>query len=153
MHIHVNDLSFNNVLIDTKDNVGFVDCDSFQITNYPGGGITKIYQHPEISDAEFSTKLREPRHEYFALAVLLFQCIFGDEPLRQVQFAFDDTELNWNTATFPLQIDDYSNKSNKSIQAIWFKQPRELRKAFFDEFTFRQDISIGSWTRILGIIN
>ncbi len=153
MHIHVNDLSFNNVLIDTNDNVGFVDCDSFQITNYPGGGITKIYQHPEISDAEFSTKLREPRHEYFALAILLFQCIFGDEPLRQVQFASDDTELNWNTATFPLQIDDYSSKSNKSIQAIWFKQPRELRKAFFDEFTFMQDISIGSWVHILGIIN
>lgn len=153
MHIIVNDLSYNNILIDDFDNVGLVDCDSFQIVNYPGGGITKIYQHPEIENSEVSHQLREPRHEYFALAVVLFQCLFGDEPLRQVQDASDENELNWENASFPLKIDSYSPVANKKIQEIWFKQPRELRKAFFEEFTFQRDISIGSWIRILGIID
>lgn len=153
MHIQVNDLSFNNVLIDNNDNIGLVDCDSFQITSYPGGGITKMYQHPEITEKDFSSKLHNPRHECFALAVILFQCLFGDEPLRQVQEASDDTELNWNNAKFPLLIDARSSNANRNIQEIWFKQPREIRKAFYDEFTFKQDISIGAWIRLLGILN
>lgn len=153
MHIQVNDLSFNNILIDNNDNIGLVDCDSFQITSYPGGGITKIYQHPEIMEKDFSAKLHDPHHECFALAVILFQCLFGDEPLRQVQNASDDTELNWENANFPLKIDARSSDANKNIQGIWFNQPREIRKAFYDEFTFKQDISIGSWIRLLGILN
>ncbi len=153
MHILVNDLSFNNILIDSEDNVGLVDCDSFQITNYPGGGITKMYQHPEISEHGFSSELREPRYEYFALAVILFQCLFGDEPLRQVQAVSDDTELNWKKAVFPLNTDTVSPIANKDIQNLWFNQPRILRKTFVDEFCFKQDISIGAWIRILGILN
>lgn len=153
MHILVNDLSFNNIIIDDFDNIGLVDCDSFQITNYPGGGITKIYQHPEIDDSSFSHQLREPRHEYFAFAVLLFQCLFGDDPLRQVQTASDDTELNWNNAVFAMHTDEYSCVANKKMQKIWFTQPRELRKAFFDEFTYKQDLSIGSWIKVLGILD
>lgn len=153
MHILVNDLSFNNVLIDYEDHVGLVDCDSFQITNYPGGGITRMYQHPEITEHGFSSELREPRHEYFALAVILFQCLFGDEPLRQVQAVGDDRELNWKNAVFPLDTNIAVSAANRDIQDLWFQQPRILRKTFVDEFCFRQDISIGAWIRNLGILN
>lgn len=151
MHILINDLSFNNILIDSSDHVGIVDCDSFQIVNYPGGGITPIYQHPEIKDEGFSETLREPRHEYFALAVLLFQCLFYDEPLRQSQDSENETELTWKNAEFPFDINNCSLRANQNMKKIWFSQPYNLRKLFSDEFHFREDVSIGTWIRELGI--
>lgn len=153
MHIIINDLSFNNVLIDSNDNVYFVDSDSFQVFDYPGGGITETYQHPEIDSHRVSISLREPRHEYFALAVLLFQCLFFDDPLRQVQTAYDETKLTWSNSSFPLNVKSEKKKINKETLKNWLSQPENLRQLFVDEFTFQKDISIGAWLRVLDILN
>lgn len=154
MHILGNDISFNNIIIGNDDKVHIVDCDSFQIFDYPGGGITEIYRHPEIQKDQCHKILREPRHEYFTFAVLLFQCLFYDEPLRQMQVHMDDKILNWNNAVFPLDI--YGRElgvANKEILQLWKDQPIQIQKIFADVFHFRREHSIGSWIRALGLLD
>lgn len=153
--ILVNDLSFNNVLVDENGAVSLVDCDSFQVFHFPGGGITDIYRHPTIPPGCERFELRDPRHEYFALAVLLFQCLFCGDPLLQYQGRSDDRQLNWNNARFPLDIADGGlnlPKPNAEILRAWNRQPKHLQKLFADEFHFRRDHSIGSWIKYLDLL-
>lgn len=153
MHIIVNDLSFNNIIIGDDDEVSLVDCDSFQVFDYPGGGITEMYRHPEISADECQKTLREPRHEYFSFAVVLFQCLFYYEPLWQVRDGEDERSLNWNNVRFPLDVDGKSQRrANRDILRLWEGQPKTVQKMFADEFHFRRDHSIGAWARALELL-
>lgn len=151
LHILVNDLSFNNILVDTDNQVYLVDCDSFQLVDYPGGGITYLYQHPEIQEAHFHDTLREPCHEYFAFAVLMFQCICRCEnPLTQVLSDESEDKITWSNAQFPLEANccDNVGHANQATYENWASLPAELQQAFADEFHFRRIHSIGAWLRI-----
>ena len=158
-HILINDLSYNNILIDESDRVSLVDCDSFQIRNYPGGGVTPFYCHREIDLDECYNVLREPRHEYFALAVLLYQCLFlSENPLTQIQDGRDETSLDWRSVRFPLDTGGFYRPEhgaelhvNENIFDTWMSNPEPVRKAFADEFHFRRDVSVGAWIRTLAL--
>ena len=153
LHVLVNDLSANNVLLDDRDRVSLVDCDSFQVLHLPGGGITETYQHPEISPRHYHDTLREPRHEYFALAVLLYQCLFYADPLQQVQDPDSDRKLSWTSAAFPLDTDGACGRVNASTLEMWNRQSRAVRRTFSAEFHFRGDNSPGAWVRALGLLD
>lgn len=152
MHVLVNDLSFNNVLIDSDDRVGLVDCDSFQVLNYPGGGMTPLYQHPEIKETDYDSLLRQPRHEAFAFAVLLYQMIFYAEPLSQQQAPEDERNLNWSNSEFPFDTFTFSPNTNTETRKNWLDMDVRIRSAFSDEFHFRREVTLGEWLGILGIV-
>lgn len=151
LHIIVNDLSKNNILIDGEDRVFIVDSDSFQLLNYPGGALTEIYRHPEISSQHFLDTLRDPRHECFAFAVLAFQCLFYSNPLQlRQENDLKETESSWTNTSFPLDLQTgRGSRANRQILALWEQQPEEIRRIFSDEFHFREDRSLGAWIRAL----
>ena len=153
MHIHVNDLSYNNVLVGEDGSISLVDCDSFQVFHFPGGPITQIYRHPEILEEHCQDTLREPRHEYFAFAVLVFQCLFYGDPLQQVQRAEDDRELSWDYMQFPLDVGRRTARANATIQRLWDRQDEAVKTVFADEFHFRSDNSLGVWIKALGLLS
>ena len=153
MHILVNDLSYNNVLVGENGSVSLVDCDSFQVFHFPGGPITQIYRHPDILEERCQDTLREPRHEYFAFAVLVFQCLFYGDPLQQVQRADDDRELSWELMQFPLDVGRRTARANTAIQRLWDSQDEAVKTVFADEFHFRRDNSLGVWIKALGLLS
>ena len=154
MRVLVNDLSFNNVLVDDEDRVSLVDCDSFQVFHFPGGGVTELFRHPQLLPGCASHQLKEPRHEYFSLAVLLFQFLFCADPLRPMPDS-DGTELNWNNGMFPLALHGKlpgGPEVNESVLREWMRCPESLRKLFCDEFHFQEDHSFGAWIDALGLL-
>lgn len=154
LHILVNDLSINNILVDEDDRIYLVDCDSFQVFHYPGGGITPAYRHPEIQAGRCNEILREPRHEYFAFAVLMFMLLFFVEPLQQCQGEDDDRPLEWDCVKFELDLDDADNgRVNKRMLQAWIDQDPALKKLFADTFHFRSDHSFGAWIRALELLD
>ena len=150
MHIQVNDLSVNNILVDDNGQVSIVDCDSFQYADFPGGCMTPIYQHPELLAAEPYKTLHEPRHEYFSFAVLLFQCLFYCDPLGLELEKDTPDKPDWKNSSFRLDTDaDAASCVNRDVWHIWQQQEPGLRKLFSDVFHFREDISFGAWIREL----
>lgn len=153
MRVLVNDLSFNNVLIDDDDRVSLVDCDSFQVFHYPGGGITEPFRHPRIDPDCAPHMLQEPRHEYFSFAVLLFQIMFHGDPLRPMT-GTDAKDLTWNNGGVPLDVSGQvpdGPTANGCILREWERCPEPLRILFSDEFHFREDHSFGAWIHALGL--
>lgn len=148
-----NDLSYNNVLVSEDGNVGFVDCDSFQIRGYPGGQITSIYRHPELSEAACERMLRKPIHEYFAFTVLMYQLIMGViDPLNAVQEE-SDQKRDWKNTGFPLEWNTTTSSAvGSAILDRWNDQDEATRRLFADVFRFRSSPSIGAILRELDLL-
>lgn len=145
--ILVNDLSYNNILIDERGRVAIVDCDSFQIGTFPGGAITENYRHPEIEAAACSRTLHQPRHECFAFAVLVYQCAMLTDPLCTCG---GDPELdpNWNNTRFPLEWDTKTSDAvSPQVLRSWLRQDDRFRRTMAEVFHLRADHSIGAILR------
>lgn len=155
MRVLVNDLSFNNILVDDKDQVSLVDCDSFQVFHFPGGSVTEVFRHPQLVQCCAHHQLKEPRHEYFSLAVLLYQFLFSSDPLHPLPGG-ERADLNWNNGVFPLKL--YGKlpggpEVNDCVLREWMRCPESLRKLFCDEFHFQEDHSFGAWIDALGLLD
>jgi hypothetical protein len=88
----VGDLNESNVLVARSTLVTLIDTDSFQV-RLPGRlGTTRThfcevgkpeYLPPELQRADLKKTVREPEHDRFALAVLIFQLLMdGNHPFR-----------------------------------------------------------------------
>lgn len=148
LHSHgfiVNDLSYNNIMVDDQDRVYLVDTDSFQMCDYPGGTMTSYYRHPGVRGNLYAT-LRDPVYEYFAYAVLQQQCYMGlhnplgDPPERRE----GDPEPDWDNTPF-----DPDRNYPDSALGIWNSlEALGYRMGMLREFTFQEDLSFGAWLRI-----
>ena len=137
----VNDLSFNNIIVDEQDQVYLVDCDSFQMRGYPGGQMTRYYRHPDIQ-GDLYANLRDPVYEYFAYAVLLQQCYMGlDNPLGKTE---EYSNPGWDEVSF----DPERNYSDSVLESWNQPEARNYRVGMFSELTFQEDLSFGAWLRI-----
>lgn len=141
----VNDLSYNNIMVDDQDRVYLVDTDSFQMCDYPGGTMTSYYRHPGVRGNLYAT-LRDPVYEYFAYAVLQQQCYMGlhnplgDPPERRE----GDPEPDWDNTPF-----DPDRNYPDSALGIWNSlEALGYRTGMLREFTFQEDLSFGAWLRI-----
>lgn len=83
LHRHgvlVGDVNERNLLIGRDATVRLVDCDSFQIIDGDRVFRTAVgvvdYTPPELQGADFSTVNREPNHDRFGLAVIVFKLLF-----------------------------------------------------------------------------
>ena len=150
LHIMVGDLAEQNVLVDQNNQVYLVDTDSFQLQNYPSGGVRSEYCHRDVKLNELNSALRQPQHEDFAWSVLLFHIVCWENPVMQKRAVDDDRQLCWQTFSFPLEAADIqNNRVNEELFEIWKQQPMVLRKQFSEEFHFRRSHPIGSWLKAL----
>lgn len=77
----IGDANQNNVLVSPRATVHLIDCDSFQFRADDANCWTcdvgkEEYLPPELQSANLRGLVREPRHDDFALAVLVFQLLF-----------------------------------------------------------------------------
>lgn len=141
----VNDLSYNNIMVDDQDRVYLVDTDSFQMRNYPGGTMTSYYRHPGVRGNLYAT-LRDPVYEYFAYAALQQQCYMGlhnplgDPPERRE----GDPDPDWDNTPF----DPDRNYPDSSLRIWNSPEAVDYRTWMLYEFTFQRDLSFGAWLRI-----
>lgn len=77
----VGDLNESNLLVDPKDRITFVDCDSMQVCDRLTGQVFRCpvgkgeYSPPELQGVSFGTVDRTPESDAFALAVMISQLL------------------------------------------------------------------------------
>ena len=113
----IGDVNPKNTLVTKKATVFLLDCDSFQVTadgkTYRCEGGFPEYTPPELQGVPFREVDRNQEHDYFGLAVVIFQLLFmgrhpysgrfmggGELPLeraiKEFRFAYGaDSESRW----------------------------------------------------------
>ena len=76
----IGDINENNILATPEGCIAIIDCDSFQVRDTAGAvfPVTKIrpeFQPPELQNIPGRDITRQPNHDAFALAVLLFKLL------------------------------------------------------------------------------
>ncbi len=91
-NILLGDINGGNILINSSQEIYFVDTDSYQIEQYPCPVGTELFTPPEIFKSEngdFSKFLRSPEDERYALGVLAFMTIIpGATPYPMIEGKF-----------------------------------------------------------------
>lgn len=136
LHSHriiVGDINPNNILINEKCEMFFIDCDSFQIGNYPCPVGTDEFLPPELRGQNMNETMRSLGNEYYSISVMLFKIMCrGVHPYQAKGSSMDD---NIKNSFFPYEIKGSNSKTpTKSVQ-YWESMSLTLREAFYHTFS------------------
>lgn len=131
--IILGDINGQNILVASPTEVYFVDCDSYQIGNYPCPAGTAHFTPPEAQGRSYETFLRTQAMENFAIATLLFMIMLpGKSPYSAVGGA--DPAENIRQGSFPYESDDNSKVPPGKWGFIWSHMSYNTRQAFVGTF-------------------
>ena len=133
--IILGDINPLNILVASPEKVWFVDCDSYQIGGYPCPVGTVRFTAPEIQKKDFSTFLRTPGNEAFAVATLLFMIMLpGKSPYAQQ--GGGDPGASILEMDFPYPCGEIRGKNlpEGAWRYLWSHLPRYLKNDFHDTF-------------------
>lgn len=152
------DPSLRNIMLDSNGHIAFIDADSMEFSQYPGGGYTNPFGHPNIKIGDAYNRLRTFEEGNFSYAVLLFIMLLGwDNPLSQGGI---DGEPDWKAHKFPFSTKwtgegcvKYGVTVDPSLLDEWKAQPASVRKGFEEVFEFKATYDVGEWLACLKIIS
>ena len=129
------DINPRNILVVSPDEVWLVDCDSYQVGGYPCPVGTVRFTAPEIQQRRFSTFLRTPGNEAFAVATLLFMLMLpGKSPYAQQ--GGDDLGEVIREMNFPYPCGENRSENTPAgaWRYLWSHLPRYLKEDFYGTF-------------------
>lgn len=129
------DINLSNILVASPEKVWFVDCDSYQVGGYPCPVGKSYFIPPELQGKNFSTFLRTPGNEAFAVATLLFMIMLpGKSPYAQQ--GGGTIEESIRAMEFPYPCGE--NRSDRTPEGSWRYQwshlPYFLKEYFYGTF-------------------
>ena len=131
--IILGDINGQNILVVSPTEVYFVDCDSYQIGNYPCPAGTVHFTPPEAQGKDYSTFLRTQAMENFAIATLLFMIMLpGKSPYASVGGA--SPAENIRNGAFVYESNDNSKVPPGKWGFIWSHMSFKTREAFVETF-------------------
>lgn len=151
MNVILGDINPLNILVKDENTVFIIDTDSFQIENYPCSVGTVNYTAPEIQGRDYKSFLRTFKHEYFAVATLVFMVLLPGKPPYSQQGGSDPAS-NIKNMDFSYPFQENSNKKVPPgmWQFIWSNLSFKLKEAFYNCFKGNKRISTEEWINILG---
>lgn len=134
-NILIGDINGMNILIESPDEVYFVDTDSFQIENFPCPVGTVLFSAPEIQGKHFTDFLRTKGNENFAVATLLFMIMLPGKPPYSHRGG-EDMMSNIRNMEFSYPCGEDSNKKTPvgPWRYIWSHLPYFIKESFYKTF-------------------
>lgn len=131
--IILGDINGQNILVESPDEVYFVDCDSYQIGSYPCPAGTDHFTAPEVQGRDYSTFLRTQTMENFAIATLLFMIMLpGKSPYSAVGGA--SPSENIRNGVFAYESSDNGKVPPGKWGYLWSHMSFKTREAFVETF-------------------
>ena len=155
-NVLLGDINPQNFLVVDETNVWFVDCDSYQIEEFPCPVGTVTFTPPELQGKNFATFLRNFEHEHFAVATFLFMLLLpGKSPYSHT--GGEDPKTNIREGNFPYTPLKRHKKRKDRIplglwRYMWSHLPDYLQEAFYQTFTSKdpcQRLTSFEWLELL----
>lgn len=142
----IGDINSRNILVTDDQNVCFVDCDSFQIGQYPCPVCMPSFLAPELDGVDLKTTLRTQHHENFSVATMIFMMLHpGKSPYSHQ--GGGSVRTNLQRRHFPYSR---GNQGAKGVplgpwRYSWSHLPRYMKDAFHRVFTDDDRLSLSDW--------
>ncbi len=132
-NIIIGDINTQNILFDTDCNIYFIDCDSYQVENFPCPVTTEAFLHPAHRGKDMKEFMRNFADEYYAVAIFLFMLInLGQHPYNCKGGGRDNASKNMK---FPYDINGSSNNAPNDIaKQRWDRLSNGLKECFYHSF-------------------
>jgi|GEM_PF-3295825 len=155
-NVLLGDINPQNFLVVDEANIWFVDCDSYQIEEFPCPVGTVTFTPPELQGKNFTTFLRGFEHEHFAVATFLFMLLLPGKPPYS-HTGGEDPATNIRQGKFPYTPRKTRIKRKDTIplgawRYMWSHLPDYLQEAFYRTFTSsdpRQRLDSAQWLELL----
>lgn len=129
------DINLTNILVVSPEQVWFVDCDSYQVGGYPCPVGKSYFIPPELQGKNFSTFLRTPGNEAFAVATLLFMLMLpGKGPYAQQGSGRIEEAIRAMEFPYPCGENGKEHTPEGSWRFQWSHLPRFLKEYFYGTF-------------------
>ena len=129
------DINPQNILVEDAGTVWQVDCDSYQVGDYPCPVGTANFTPPELQGVDYPSTLRTLDQEHFAVATLLFMILMpGKTPYSHE--GGGDGAANVLRGHFPYALGEKgSDRAPKGYwRFCWSHLPRDMKDAFHRTF-------------------
>lgn len=142
-NIILGDINGGNILVRNYDDVYFIDCDSFQIGQYPCPVGKDEFTPKELIHKNFDSILRTKEHDMFAVTVLMFEILF----LGQHPYSYKGgTSIvdNIQKSFFPYRFEgEKGNYVPDGIwRFIWSNTTYYIKQTFSDCFAYNKRLTI-----------
>lgn len=150
-NIIIGDINPMNVLISEDSNQMYlVDCDSFQIEDFPCAVGTVNFTAADIQGKDYKSFLRTQKHEDFALATMLFMILMpGKTPYSQEGGVSPAENIKSGNFPYPFKEIRSQNVSKGSWRYIWSHFPFAVKEAFHTVFREKKTITSKAWVEQL----
>ncbi len=153
LHRHrilIGDVNPLNFLIKSDREIYFVDTDSYQVEDFPCPVGMANFTAPEIQKRDFTSFLRTPEQEYFAIATLLFMILLPGKPPYSHQGGGDPrTNIQKGQFSYPLGKISDKKTPDGPWRYIWSHMPYKMKEAFYNCFVDQKRISPEKWLDLL----
>jgi len=149
-NVIIGDLNPFNIIIKSSKTVFFVDTDSFQIEHYPCPVGTVNFTPPEIQGKDYKSFLRTKKHEYYAVATLVFMILLPGKPPYSQQGGTNPA-ANIKKMDFSYPLGEKTNKKTPdgTWRFIWSHLPFYLKDKLYDVFKNNKRIEVSHWIDLL----
>ena len=151
-NVLIGDINPMNVLVtDDGSKIYIVDCDSFQIEDFPCPVGTINFTSADIQGTDYKSFLRTKSHEEFALATMIFMILMPGKPPYSQEGGISQAE-NIKSGEFPYPFGkDYrsQNIASGSWRFIWSHFPYAIKEAFHEAFRQKRQLSPSKWLSYL----
>lgn len=149
-NVLIGDINPLNITVADYNRFYFLDSDSFQIDQYPCPVGMIDFTAPEIQGQNFGDFLRTEQHEYFSIAILLFELyIPGMHPFSRTGGSTLSDNIKNHEFVFPLGDNDMNATPKGQWEAMWYNLPFEIRKFFYDVFKDNVRHTPNEWIELL----
>lgn len=150
LNIIIGDINPNNILINKKGVLYFVDTDSYQVENYPCPVGTVNFTAPEIQGKNYADFLRTKEHEIFAVTTMLFMLLLPGKPPYAQQDG-EEQSKNIKAMQFPYPFGDKS--TGKAPEGpwrnIWSNLPYKVKECFYGTFSDNKRHTIDELIKVM----
>ena len=150
LNVLLGDINPRNILVQNESTVFLVDCDSYQVQNYPCPVGMPPYLAPELYEKPLSSILRTERDEAFAVATLVFMLLHPGKPPYSHEGGADPSG-NVLRHHFPYPRGDRGAQGVPpgAWRFMFSHLPRYMKDTFHGVFTDGERLPVGDWQKLM----